>query len=291
MNVIDFGQEGCKKAAKLLDAFLNNELSVESAQSVAEHVESCPDCSREVAERTDLRGRVKRALGPRQSSAVETRLRSRLREESKKRSFFVLATPLAAAAALLIGVFSVWDRGFGPQEAWRTPSEEQEAHVDSLYAQVANVMRSGLGDHVHCAHYRRFPIQKMGVPLGDDYEELSPWIRQNVPDDYQVLLEHRCKYRNRQYVHYAFGREGGLLSVILTRKQGGESFAREKLVPALQAAGIPVYAAGADQFEIAGFETGGYLAFIVSNLPREDNLQIAQSLTPDLQAFLQRKSG
>ena len=31
--------------------------------------------------------------------------------------------------------------------------------------------------------------------------------------------------------------------------------------------------------------------FIVSNLPREDNLQIAQSLTPDLQAFLQRKSG
>ena len=79
--------------------------------------------------------------------------------------------------------------------------------------------------------------------------------------------------------------------MILTRKHDGESFGREQLVPALQAAGVPVYAAAADQFEIAAFETDKYLAFVVSNLPRESNLRIAQSLTPDLRAFLQRMSG
>ena len=162
MNVIDFGQEGCKKAAKLLDAFLNNELSAELAQSVAEHVESCPNCSREVAERSDLRDRVKKALGSRQSSAVEARLRGRLREESQKRSLLSFTVPLAAAATLLIGVFSVWQWGYGPREAWRTPFEEQEAYVNLLYTKVANVMQSGLGDHVHCSHYRRYPVTKMG---------------------------------------------------------------------------------------------------------------------------------
>ncbi len=291
MNVIDFGQDGCKKAAKLLDAFINNELSAESAQSVAEHVESCPDCSREVAERTELRGRVKEALGSRQSSAVEARLRSRLREESEKRSFPTFAMAAALAAILLIGFFSVSEWGSGPAEAWRTSAEEQEAHVDLLYTQVANVMRSGLGDHVHCTHYRKFPVKKMPTSVGEEYQELSPWIRKKVPSNYQVLLEHRCKYRDRQYVHFALGREGKLLSVILTRKQGDESFGREQLVPALQAAGVPVYAASANQFEIAAFETDEFLAFVVSNLPREDNLQIAQTLTPELEAFLQRKSG
>jgi hypothetical protein len=291
MNVIDFGQEGCKKAAKLLDAFLNNELSAESSQSIAEHVEGCPDCSREVEERTELRNRVRKALGSQQSSAVQARLRSRLREESERYSFRAWAVPLAVAATLLIGVFSVWEIGFGSREAWRTSIEEQEAYVDSLYTQVASVMQSGLGDHIHCTHYRRFPVEKSGVPLGEEYEELSPWIREIVQDDFHVLLEHQCKYRNRQYVHFALGREDERLSVILTRKQEGESFGRDQLVPALQAAGVPIYSADADQFEIAGFETDEYLAFVVSNLPREDNLRIAQALTPELQVFLQRKSG
>lgn len=291
MNVIDFGREGCKKAAKLLDAFLNNELSPETAQTVAEHVEGCPDCTREVEERVELRSRVHKALGSQQSSGVEARLRSRLREESTRHSYRKWAIPLAAAAALLIGAFPVWEWANGPQEAWRTSIEEQEAYVDSLYRQVANVMQSGLGDHVHCAYYRKFPAKQSGVPLGADYEELSPWIRENVPNDFQLLLEHRCKYRDRPYVHFALGREDEILSVILTRKQAGESFEREQLAPALQAAGVPVYAAGADQFEIAAFETDEYLAFVVSNLPRGENLQIAQSLTPGLQAILQRKSG
>ncbi len=291
MNVIDFGQEGCKKAAKLLDAFLNNELSAESSQSIAEHVERCPECSREVEERSELRDRVRKVLGSQQSSAVQARLRSRLREESERYSFRAWAVPLAAAATLLIGVFSVWEIGFGSREAWKTSVEVQEAYVDSLYTQVASVMRSGLGGHVHCTHYRKFPVKQSRVPLDEEYKDLAPWVREQVPEGYQVLLEHQCKYRNRQYVHFTLGREDKLLSVIVTRKQDGESFGRDQLMPALQAAGIPVYAASAGQFEIAGFETGEYLAFVVSNLPREDNLRIAQALTPELHVFFQGRTG
>ena len=147
-------------------------------------------------------------------------------------------------------------------------------------------MQSGLGDHVHCAHYRKFPVKEREKPLGEDYQDLSPWIRTKVPDGYRVMLEHLCKYRNRQYVHFTLGRGDELLSVIVTRKLDSESFGRDQLVPALQAAGVPVYAATADQFEIAGFETDKHLAFVVSNLPRESNLRIAQTLTPDLRAFL-----
>ncbi len=159
MNVIDFGQEECKKAAKLLDAFLNNELSAESAQVVAEHVESCADCAREVDERSGLRSRVKGALGTQQSSAVEARLRSRIREEAERGSLWGWRMPLAAAAVVLIRVISISQWGFAPREAWRTAVADQEGLIDSLFMQVSNVMQPGLGDHVHCAHYRKFPVE------------------------------------------------------------------------------------------------------------------------------------
>ena len=55
MQVIDFGQEECKKTAKLLDAFLNNELSAETSQMVAEHVEKCEVCAQEAKARVEMR--------------------------------------------------------------------------------------------------------------------------------------------------------------------------------------------------------------------------------------------
>ena len=82
-----------------------------------------------------------------------------------------------------------------------------------------------------------------------------------------------------------------MISVILTRKQDGESFGREQMVPALQAAGVPIYSASADQFEIAGFETDEYLAYVVSNLARKGNLQIAQAVAPQLEELIRRSRG
>ena len=291
MNVIDFGQQECKKAAKLLDAFLNNELSAESAQTVAEHVESCADCAREVDERSGLRSRVRSALGTQQSSAIEARLRSRIREQAERRSIWGWSAPLAAAAVVLIGTFSVWQLSSGPGESWKTAVVDQEAFIDSLYLQVAHVMQPALGDHAHCAYYRKFPAKDGVQSLGEEFEEVAHWVREKVPADQQLLLQHRCKYRNRQYVHLAFGQDEELASVILTRKQDGESFGREQLVPALHAAGVPIYSTSADQFEIAGFETDEYLAYVVSNLSRDGNLLIAQAVAPQLDELIRRSRG
>ena len=89
----------------------------------------------------------------------------------------------------------------------------------------------------------------------------------------------------------ALRRDDELLSVVITRRESGESFEHDQFVPVLSAAGVPVYAAGADRFELAGFETDDYLAFVVSNLPREGNLQIAEALAPGLRTFLQNVKG
>jgi hypothetical protein len=52
-----------------------------------------------------------------------------------------------------------------------------------------------------------------------------------------------------------------------------------------------VYEVAAKRFEVAGFESQGYLAFIVSDLDGKNNLQIAENLAPLLAGFLNSING
>lgn len=296
MRVIDFGQEECKKAADLLDAFLKNELSAETSQRIAEHVDKCETCSQEAKYRSELQERVQKALRQEMPDAgVEARLKARLRRKASNEYLLHWAAPLAAAAALVIGSFAVWQKMQPEQERWMTSTEDQRAYLESLYGQVANVIQIGLRDHVHCAYFRKFAetlptMDEIVALVGGDYEELAPVVRDSVPEGFHILLGHQCGYAGRHYIHFALGREDDLMSVIITRKEGDESFDKDQLLPVLEAAGSPVYAATADQFETAAFDTENYFVFVISNLPREENLEVAGALTPRIRAFLDRAS-
>jgi hypothetical protein len=81
-----------------------------------------------------------------------------------------------------------------------------------------------------------------------------------------------------------FEKDGGLLSLVITRKQAGESL--EGLVPATQSSGIPIYQSAAGRYEVAGFEGGSYFAYVVSELRSKANLQIATNMAAGVQQFL-----
>jgi len=72
----------------------------------------------------------------------------------------------------------------------------------------------------------------------------------------------------------------------VARKQDGESLSA--LAPALEASGVPVYQAGAQRYQVAGFEAGEFLAYVVSGLKSKANLQIAAELAPAVREFLMK---
>jgi hypothetical protein len=111
-------------------------------------------------------------------------------------------------------------------------------------------------------------------------------VKAKVPDEYIVVLAHRCHVQSRNYVHLILRGPSSLLSLIITRKNPGESFPAFKLAPVLQATGVPVYRARAAQFQVAAFEANIYLVFLISDLPEENELQLAAALAPDVQGFL-----
>jgi hypothetical protein len=58
------------------------------------------------------------------------------------------------------------------------------------------------------------------------------------------------------------------------------------LSPATRLSGVPLYQSGAGHYQVAGFEAGDFIAFVISDLKSGSNLQIAESLAPGVREFL-----
>jgi hypothetical protein len=97
-------------------------------------------------------------------------------------------------------------------------------------------------------------------------------------------MAHQCTYAGRHFIHLTFEKDGGLLSLVIARKERGESL--EGLSPATEASGIPIYQSAAGRYEVAGFEAGNYFAYVVSELRNNANLRVAANLAGGVHNFL-----
>ncbi len=200
---------------------------------------------------------------------------------------------LSAAAVFFVVCAGLWMAVQTRPAPYDLDRAAQETYIDSLYAQVAAAIRVGLGDHVHCSFFRKFAkdpptFDQMAKKMGPDWVGLVPLVEERVPDEYRVMLAHRCGYRGRKFVHLALQSDEELLSVVITEKRAGDAFSRENLISLLDRSGISIYGQGVERFQTAGFESRDYLAFVVSDLTREGNLKLAASLAPAVSRFLAR---
>jgi len=269
MNVINFEQKACERIRRYLDSYLSNELLVETNHEVLKHLESCQSCAEALAVRTRvknlLREAVQREVAP---AALREKVQRKLRSSPVQTNWV-----LAAVAAALVISFGGW-------------SLFRWAGTRNAPEPLAAVLQVGLKDHIHCAVGKWWRGRSLNPQeLGPDYIGLLPVVEQKVPPDYQVKIAHRCSVDGREYVHLILQKEEKILSLVITKKNGA-SFPRSGLAPALHTAGILLYEAQLQGYEVAGFETRDYLAFVVSDLNRGDNLQIVSNLTPSVHGFL-----
>ena len=77
------------------------------------------------------------------------------------------------------------------------------------------------------------------------------------------------------------------MSLVITEKQN-ESFTQADAVAVMKASGIPIYRDRQGKYEIAGFESDKYMAYVVSNLDRDSNLNVVSALAPIVYGHLDR---
>lgn len=278
----------CQSIRDRLDAFVDRELTPEVSAEVSRHVANCPDCSQELNTIRTVRSRLRTAV---LSQPVPDDLRQRvdavLRDQQpipgRPARMWV---PLATAAMIAIGfglswdVYRTWAGGGGPQ-VYAT------RYMQSLQGRFSAVLKVAMNDHIHCAVFRAYPKdpppgERMVSDMGPQYKDLIPIVRARVPDSFRLEQAHRCTVGGREYVHMIFRDRSALISFIATIRRPGESLAD---MPA--AGGTPVIrTAGVDQYQIAAFDAGPFLTYVVSDLPRSENLTMAFALATPVAAFL-----
>jgi anti-sigma factor (TIGR02949 family) len=289
MNRIQFGESGCEKTRRYMDDYLSNELLVETNHEMLRHLETCADCARELEMRARLRGRLKSAV---QAQAVPPELPALVRErirQQESRSWLSMNWRYAMTAAVLLIGAAIW---VGPSVTPLpdvTDRAAQATYIQKISAAVGPVFQPGLCDHIHCAVFRKYPqyppsLQEMESRLGDEYQGLLPLVGPAVPEGYKVVLAHQCTYAGRRFVHLTARKGTDVISLVITRKNDGETF--RALSPGANASGVPVYQASTESYQVAGFESEHYLAFVVSTLKGKANLQIAEALAPTVRQLL-----
>ena len=299
MNVIDFREKACGRIRQYLDSYLDNELLVETNHEVLKHLSTCPECAQLLENRARLKRRLKEAVAAEQAPAVLLdSIQSRIRQEPRPRLFGSNfgRWGIAVAAALILAVASI---SVVRNTADLTQTVSNGRSIFQLVsAQAKELLRVGLVDHVHCAiqmgQWKKFlSFEKMQTAppqeaLGKEFIGLVPMVKERLGSKFDLIQGHRCMYKGREYIHLILtGEQGSILSLIITEKQG-ESFTRAEVAATIVAAGVPVYADRLDELEIAGFESERFLAYVVSNLPREGNLNVASALAPMVYHFLLR---
>lgn len=285
-------EQACAGALRQLDLYLDHQLDPSARQRLQQHLDGCPACALELDARTRVRGRLRTtAKGEAAAPFLATRVQANIREyESKKNSWLrkKMLAPVAAAVLVCFSSIAAYQLG----HLWLT-NASQEAFFDSISHGVSHIMRVGLGDHVHCAVYRKFPkdapsLGELGEKLTPEYTPLIQTVSEHMPSEFKVVLAHQCGYRGRQFVHFVLKSDSKLLSLLLTKRNEGETFSVNGLLPALTSGGIPVYRSAAERFEIAGFETRDHLAFVVSDLPQKRNLEVMTAIAPQINEHLRK---
>jgi anti-sigma factor RsiW len=261
----------CRRALLNLDA----ELDATQTKWQNSHMASCDPCRAEAAGRERVQMGLRRAVKSRPAdTALEQQVKASLAPTPVQRRW----QPYAAAAALLIAVGAYW---IGRAIENRLT---ESAYFQSLPESVSRIMRVGLSDHVHCAAFRKF----RKPPAAEELPAPFRPVLAHVPAGYRVLAAHECKAQGRSFIHLVMrGTEEKTVSLVMARKQAGETFASSSL---RRVAGSSVFTEEVPQFQIAGFEADSFLVFVVSDLAGSKNQQLASTLAGPLTSMLNKLS-
>ena len=293
MNVVNFNERACERYRRYFDSYLDNELLVETNQDVLQHLNSCTECTRILEGRARMKQLVKNAVTA-QSAPPELVTAVRAQLHTERPGFFGFNSArwmMAAAAVLLVAIV-----GIGTLQWTRFAQFSGDDGVfQTVSDRVQGILRVGLVDHVHCVilaqQWKRFvSFDEMKAntrpsALGPEFIDLVPVVESKLGSQYKLVLGHRCVVNKREYIHFILtGDKGILLSLVITKKKNtetvNESFAQADAEAVVRASGIPIYREHQGILEVAGFESDKYLAYIVSNLDRDRNLNVASVLAP-----------
>jgi hypothetical protein len=213
----------------------------------------------------DLRQRLKTAVDATPVPlGLQARVQAHIRTRASSRVPIFALAGVVAAFALLVTVYL---KGYLP-----VSFGQQASYIESVSAGLPDVMKVGLGDHIHCAVFRKYPKTPPVDAVGAKYAGLVPVVQSHIPPGYSMKLAHQCHYLGREFIHIVIGDGQHLASLVITAKRENDD--------------LPPDVASAARFRISAFESGSYLVYFISDMPAARNADLLAAMATQVKAVL-----
>lgn len=259
----------CREVRRLADAYVSDQVLVETAQTIGAHLEGCPPCRAEVDGLRRLRGSVRAAvlestsepLRPEFVAALRERLRTEAAQQQVRRAPRRWWLGLAAAAVLVVG------SGLGVRQwyghAW------------------TSLLLAAAGDHQNCALTFKLsedplPIEEAARRFGGAAQLLA---RVELPTAtatggaLAVIGRHSCVFEEQRFVHLVLRYRNETVSVLVTDEP------RPTLASIGRADGDLAEVRTEGGFALTSFTGGRHAAFVVSALDADALREVAQAVS------------
>lgn len=252
----------CREVRQLSDAFISEQLLVETNHAIVAHLERCAPCRAEVAGLRRLRAAARLAFANAPDLAPRPEfmdaLNARIRMEAHKRSSSSWRGWLVAAASVVL----VAGLGLGWQ-GW------------SL-ANLSGLLHAAVGDHRYCA--LDFKLTERPITLAEAarrfggvnarLEYIEPSTTTLSGGLLRVLGRHSCVFEGHRFAHIVLEYRGQAVSVLVTTDRSPMR--------------VPASLAATDGFHATAFRESGYVTFVVSALTDDDVHEVAAAMSGPL---------
>ncbi len=248
----------CREVRQLAEAFVSEQLLVETTHAIVAHLERCPGCRTEVEGLRRLRAASRSAfantpgLAPRPEFLAA--LNQRLRTEAGRRP--ARGTRWLAVAASLLLVAGL---GFGLRER-------------SL-SNLSALLHAAVGDHRFCALDFKLAeppitLEEAAGRFGEFHrrlETVEPSATTLSRGPLRIIERHSCVFEGRRFAHIVLGYQGQAVSLLITDDPGVWT--------------LPSSWPVTDGFHAAAFRESQHVVFVVSALGDDAVQEVAAAMS------------
>lgn len=266
----------CAEFRELSEAYLNDELLVETNIQVFRHMEVCEKCRADFKTRKELRLRIRKATVASRDLMVDpaflTRLSATLREQHagfRPYSFawfstLRLATAVAALVVIAGGAYLFLPWPFSGYADLRA----------SVIKTLTEASLKAIAQHEDCAIEKMDRWTSGSVPISPSGRTLAAAVMEPLdegPDrNIQLTHAHDCAFEGRVFSHVILSRSGHTISVFIDKAQTQE-------LEGIEAGAI--VSENQRGLQVAFFAKDGKGIFVISDLPESENMALARSLS------------
>jgi hypothetical protein len=272
----------CRDVRSLAEAFVADQVLVETAVAVVGHLERCPSCRVDIEGRRRLRSAVRAGfnaapeLAPRPEFVANIGSRLRAEAGNSRRGRVRSRTWLALAASLLLVAGGL---------------ELQSVGI----AGFASVVQAAVHDHRFCFLTFKgsdppIPLEEAALRYDDPSDRLladvepSPTTLSGGP--VRILRRHSCVYDDRRFAHLVLQYRNTAISMVVTPD--------DRVLAALPRASAPADGSvmilpPLDGLHVAAFRGPHHAVFVVGSLGDDDLRDVANAMVPGVSKALRGK--